>query len=350
MCLDPGWLRVLSLDGGGIRGLSSLLVLDALMKQIDPISPPKPCEVFDLIGGTSTGGLIAIMLGRLNMDMASCIRAYRYMSESIFKPRETLNIAAKVLAKYHVRGRFSSSALEKAIKTVIVSTGKSVDELMHPGIEQKCKIFVCAVSRECPGVIRFRNYRPSGPAPLNPRIWEAARATSAATSFFDPIAIGPFGQEFLDGATGANNPVEIALEEARDIWPNAMPRLQYIISIGTGEPSLAAFGDNLMSIGRTLIRISTDANAVATQFARAHPELAVGGDRSRYIYQRFNVSKGLENIKLHETAKISEIASATHRRSNSHRNVRSRCDNQGYPREVSVQKMYGLGYPSKSLR
>ena len=173
--------------------------------------------------------------------------------------------------------------------------------------------FVCAVSRECPGVIRFRNYRPSGPAPLNPRIWEAARATSAATSFFDPIAIGPFGQEFLDGATGANNPVEIALEEARDIWPNAMPRLQYIISIGTGEPSLSAFGNNLMSIGRTLVRISTDANAVATQFARAHPELAVGGDRSRHIYQRFNVSKGLENIKLHETAKTSEIASATHR-------------------------------------
>jgi len=80
------------------------------------------------------------MLGRLNMDMASCIRAYRDMSESIFKPRETLNIAAKVLAKYYVRGRFSSSALEKAIKTVIVSTGKSVDELMYPGIEQKCKM------------------------------------------------------------------------------------------------------------------------------------------------------------------------------------------------------------------
>lgn len=80
------------------------------------------------------------MLGRLNMDMASCIRAYRDMSESIFKPKDTLNIAAKVLAKYHARERFSSSALEKAVKTVIVSTGRSVEELMCPGIDQKCKM------------------------------------------------------------------------------------------------------------------------------------------------------------------------------------------------------------------
>lgn len=161
--------------------------------------------------------------------------------------------------------------------------------------------------------MRFRNYRSTGPAPLNPQIWEAARATSAATSFFDPIAIGPFGQEFLDGATGANNPVEIALKEARDIWPDGMGRLQYIISIGTGEPSLAAFGDNLLSIGKTLVRISTDANAVAAQFARSHPELAAGTDHSRHIYQRFNVKKGLEDVKLQEAEKTKEIASATHR-------------------------------------
>ena len=49
-------LRVLSLDGGGIRGLSTLLVLKELMKEIDPETPPKPCDVFDLICGTGTGG------------------------------------------------------------------------------------------------------------------------------------------------------------------------------------------------------------------------------------------------------------------------------------------------------
>lgn len=49
-------LRLLSLDGGGVRGLSSLMILDQLMSLIDPVAPPKPCEIFDMIGGTSTGG------------------------------------------------------------------------------------------------------------------------------------------------------------------------------------------------------------------------------------------------------------------------------------------------------
>jgi len=45
-------------DGGGIRGLSSLLVLQYLMDSIDAKNPPKPCEFFDIIGGTSTGGQV----------------------------------------------------------------------------------------------------------------------------------------------------------------------------------------------------------------------------------------------------------------------------------------------------
>ena len=51
-------LNLLALDGGGVRGLSSLLILQHLMENIDPDAevPPKPCDYFDMIGGTSTGG------------------------------------------------------------------------------------------------------------------------------------------------------------------------------------------------------------------------------------------------------------------------------------------------------
>jgi len=63
--------RILALDGGGVRGLSSLLILRELMEEIRRklrlANTPLPCEYFDLIGGTSTGGLIAIMIGRLRM-------------------------------------------------------------------------------------------------------------------------------------------------------------------------------------------------------------------------------------------------------------------------------------------
>ena len=49
-------LRLLSLDGGGVRGLSALMILEQLMEAVNPQAPPKPCEFFDMIGGTSTGG------------------------------------------------------------------------------------------------------------------------------------------------------------------------------------------------------------------------------------------------------------------------------------------------------
>lgn len=160
-------------------------------------------------------------------------------------------------------------------------------------------------------MVRFRNYHCRDATALNPAIWEAARATSAAASFFDPITIGPYGQEFIDAATGANNPVDLVLEEARTIWPNDMHRIQYIISVGTGEPSLKAFGDDILSIGKTLLQVSTDANTTASRFPASHPEFASGTDRTLHIYQRFNVRKGLENIKLQDADKMGEIASAT---------------------------------------
>src|SRR5271170_3489133 len=70
--------RILALNGGGVRGLSSLLIVQRLMHEVHRIMTykgqgttdgklPLPCEYFDLICGTSTGGLIAIMLGRLRM-------------------------------------------------------------------------------------------------------------------------------------------------------------------------------------------------------------------------------------------------------------------------------------------
>jgi hypothetical protein len=63
--------RLLALDGGVVKGLSSLFILREIMDEIQrktgPSTQPLPSEYFDLIGGTGTGGLIAIMLGRLRM-------------------------------------------------------------------------------------------------------------------------------------------------------------------------------------------------------------------------------------------------------------------------------------------
>ena len=64
-------LRLLALDGGGVRGLSTLQILKQLMDTIEPESPPKPCDYFDMIGGTSTGGLVVIALLNLRLTRSA---------------------------------------------------------------------------------------------------------------------------------------------------------------------------------------------------------------------------------------------------------------------------------------
>ncbi|KAK0187036.1 hypothetical protein F5146DRAFT_1063360 [Armillaria mellea] len=86
---DPP-LNLLSLDGGGIRGLSSLVILHVIMKRVQICKKlqdiPKPFEYFDLIGGTSTGGLIAIMLGKLKMSTGESLEKYTQISSMVFSP------------------------------------------------------------------------------------------------------------------------------------------------------------------------------------------------------------------------------------------------------------------------
>lgn len=88
MAASPRGLRLLSLDGGGVKGLSELLILERLMYVLKEESAtyttiPKPCEVFDIICGTSTGGLIAILLGRLELSVREAIVEYERLSKEI---------------------------------------------------------------------------------------------------------------------------------------------------------------------------------------------------------------------------------------------------------------------------
>jgi len=87
-------LSLLVIDGGGVKGLSALYLLEQLMSLVNAEakneSPLKPCEYFDMIGGTSTGGIIAVMLGRLRMSVRDCIDAYLRMSDSVFKKDITI--------------------------------------------------------------------------------------------------------------------------------------------------------------------------------------------------------------------------------------------------------------------
>ncbi|KAF2197978.1 FabD/lysophospholipase-like protein [Delitschia confertaspora ATCC 74209] len=133
-------LRLLSLDGGGVRGLSSLMVLDDLMESIaaeekrlgrrlqNDTTPLKPCDYFDLIGGTSTGGIIAILLSRLRLDCKKCISIYTKLAEEIFKHDRSVKLFGVKVPTGSTR--FSGQVLENAIKGALVDLGYSENELM----------------------------------------------------------------------------------------------------------------------------------------------------------------------------------------------------------------------------
>ncbi|KAH7072022.1 hypothetical protein BKA63DRAFT_554892 [Paraphoma chrysanthemicola] len=301
-------LRLLALDGGGVRGLSALMILEQLMEAVNPDAPPKPCDYFDMIGGTSTGGLIAIMLGRLKMSVADCIAAYLSLSKRVFcKSRHRVTIKGKV------QGRFDSEELARAVREVVAAQGLPDDALLKDEPGATCKVFVCATSKETSETVCLTSYRtPRGNSDLlnSAKIWEACRATSAATSFFDPIAVGRFGEEFVDGATGANNPVREVWDQAQLAWgPEPLEgRVKCLVSIGTGVPSLKPFKDDVLHIGETLVAIATETEQTAERFRRERQLLDSTGR-----YYRFNVVRGLEEIGLEEAAKVKEMAAATRR-------------------------------------
>lgn len=135
--MPAGALRLLALDGGGVRGLSSLMILQHLMSAVDPESPPKPCDYFDMIGGTSTGGLIAIMLGRLRMTVDECITAYTSLSDKVFEKK-----SHRVTIKGKLQGRFNAAELEQAVKSILIDRGFAENALLKDSDDAACKVYV----------------------------------------------------------------------------------------------------------------------------------------------------------------------------------------------------------------
>ncbi|KAF2203800.1 FabD/lysophospholipase-like protein [Delitschia confertaspora ATCC 74209] len=309
-------LRLLALDGGGVRDLLTLQILKQLMDTINPKSSPKPCDYFDMIGGTSTGGmkrrLIAIMLGRLYMTVDECIDAYISLSDRVFqKQRHRMTI------KGQVQGRFDSDELERAIKEIVVRQGEREDALLKDAQDAKGKIRLCNKQRDG----RY-----------------AGRAMSAASFFFDSITIGDFGESFVDGATGANNPVYEVWNEAQDIWPSGLleDKVKCLVSIGTGVPSLTLFKDDLLSIGRSLLAIAIETEKTAERFSRDKSRLDNRGQ-----YYRFNVLRGLEDIGLEDSKGKNTIIAATDRYIESHavfKQIKACADNVGsYQTQFSLR-------------
>lgn len=232
--------------------------------------------------------------------------------------------------KGQIQGRFDHTAIEDGVRNLLDEKGYPRETLLKHHPDGGCKTlglylqyeelmadftfhrFVCATNKLTTETTILSSYpsRRRGTELLNiTKVWQAARATAAASSFFDPINIG--GVEFVDGATPANNPIGELWTEAFDTFKEGddwrlEDNIRCLVSIGTGIPAIKPFGDGAIELGKALLAIATDTEKRAEEFHRHHSHMA-----RQHRYFRFNVLRGLENVGLEHVSKRDQIMAST---------------------------------------
>nr|XP_033815023.1 calcium-independent phospholipase A2-gamma [Geotrypetes seraphini]XP_033815024.1 calcium-independent phospholipase A2-gamma [Geotrypetes seraphini]XP_033815025.1 calcium-independent phospholipase A2-gamma [Geotrypetes seraphini]XP_033815026.1 calcium-independent phospholipase A2-gamma [Geotrypetes seraphini] len=221
-------IRLLSLDGGGTRGVLALQIL----KKFEELTGKPVYQLFDYICGVSTGAIIAFMLGLFRMPISECEELYWKLSSDIFKQ----NVIVGTVKMGWSHAFYDSETWEKMLKErlgsgLIIETSRNIDcpkvaavsTLVNRGVTPKAFVF------------RNYNHLPGsqshylGGCQYN--LWQAIRASSAAPGYFQEYVLGEDLHQ--DGGLLINNPCALALHEVKCIWPNVP--LQSVISLGTGR-------------------------------------------------------------------------------------------------------------------
>ena len=155
--------------------------------------------------------------------------------------------------------------------------------------------------------VLFRTYESRQPH-SNCKIWEAARATSAAPTFFKRIEIGR-NQPFIDGGLGCNNPSQVVLKEAEALF--GARQIGCLVSIGTGKAKVT----DIKKPGFFQWIIPTDViNAlkeIASDCETTHQEMLGRFANLPDTYFRLNVEQGMQGIKPFEWEKLSKVEAHT---------------------------------------
>ena len=352
---------ILSLDGGGIRGYSALLIIKELMNVImrlemnhpdgaadssyHPESPAPlfameskddgqpdvrgqspesalwlPCHYFDYMAGTSTGGLISIMLGRLRMNIDDCISDYEILGGKVFGHSRWVHLRSPL---WFPRDKYNHKNLQNVIKDVVDHRVPKIHKF--PGgqnfafDENRCRTVVLSYQQQTneeakqAGVERvylFRTYknlhqsetaqgretdRNPGPAHDIP-IWRVARATSAAPGYFKPMKIRKLA--YLDGGFGTNNPCEEIFEEVRKMNNHTENCASIIVSVGTG---IDKEWGRFKKLGPSrFINFLNVARKWASDSQEAHVRMVNRSQGAPFKYVRLNVEDGIGPMKLDE--------------------------------------------------
>ena len=217
---DNRKFRILSLDGGGIRGLYSAQML----KNIEEKCNIDLYNDFDLIVGTSTGSILAGAIAqRINLD--TVISLYQNEGKNIFKKRWFSRLGL-------FTSKYRPEPLQAQLKSIFNNT-------VLGDIEKPLLICATDIGNSAQFVFKttFNNQKDGNGNPKvlvrdkDIALYDAIMASSSAPIFFPPHRVGNF--LLSDGGLWANSPVLVALAEAKKIF-NIEPKDVVVVSIGTG--------------------------------------------------------------------------------------------------------------------
>ncbi|KAK0121553.1 hypothetical protein ONS95_009843 [Cadophora gregata] len=379
-------LRILSLDGGGVRGYSMLIIIQELMHrtyvEMEGKAPrrdqiPKPADHFDLIIGTGTGGLIAIMLGRLRLDLETCKEVYVQMTRKVFETDKTI-------AGIPYRSTlFKASKLEEAIRecvrehTILQREGNDGEEpeglsnlnspisplnrsggprrhasnasvasfsarspasytsrplmglrygnanaLLYDTRENRTKTAVTAIYQGTPkgglpAILRSYDSRKEPSPEFDCTIWQAGRATSATGLAFKPIQVGQ--SVFIDEGAGQYNPAPFALDEACvNEWPGR--DIGVFVSIGTGKRPSGSDNNSHLWYEGFMGEFAEARRRLISKIEgceETHQYMVREGLAKRQVnidnYYRLNVEIGVGEFGMNEWNRLADISTGTRR-------------------------------------
>jgi len=224
-------IRILSIDGGGIRGIIPAMIL----AEIERVTGKNISSLFNLIAGSSTGGIIALALvkpggdGTPQYHAEDTIKIYEDEGKTIFsrtffhKVKSLGNIADQ---------KYPATGIESVLKDYFgdAMLSDAITDVIIPAYD---------IERRHPFFFKSRPAKNIEKNGYDFPMRVAARATSAAPTYFEPAKIETGGLEdyyaLIDGGLVANNPAMCAYVEARTLYPEREPKDFFLLSLGTGK-------------------------------------------------------------------------------------------------------------------
>jgi uncharacterized protein len=208
-------VRVLAIDGGGIRGLIPAL----LLAELEERAGRSVFRLFDLMAGTSTGGILVCALsGPDPLPAAEVAAIYEEEGPRIFDRSVWQRIQS---ADGLLDEKYDAAALDRALERFLADKRLSAAQP---------ELLVPAYDTAGPGPYFYKTSNARADAAEDAPLSEVARATSSAPTYFEPLEAG--ARALIDGGVFAVNPAMSAYVEALRMQPGAEVT---VVSLGTGE-------------------------------------------------------------------------------------------------------------------